>query len=139
MMKPKKWKTERDLKTVLCHDIEQLEAGLRITDGGKEQEIHYGGSANPGRIDITCKDKHGATVVIELKRGKAGRRAVGQILGYMGVLMRDNKSVRGILVAKEFSPQGRAAASTVPALQLIESQIIEAHRSRRRLQEKEKP
>lgn len=114
------WKIERDLKAALCGDIARLEAGLEIADGGKERMVVYGGDAKPGWIDITCKDAKGATVVIELKRGKAGRRAVGQILGYMGVLMRDTKRVRGILVAKEFSPQGRAAASMVPTLQLIE-------------------
>jgi len=111
---------ERDLQRVLRADIGQLEAGLTIADGGKEQVINYGGKSNPVRIDITAKDRKGDTVVIELKAGKVGRHAVGQILGYMGVLMRRKKRVRGILVAKEFSPQGSAAARPVPALQLRE-------------------
>jgi RecB family endonuclease NucS len=110
--------TERDLKRALYDNIEHLEAELKITDGYKEQKVEYGGGAEPGRIDITAKDRKGATVVIELKRGRAGRRAVGQILGYMGVRMREKKQVRGILVAKEFSPQGIAAAFSVPNLQL---------------------
>ena len=77
---------ERDLKRALHADAEQLEARLTITDGGKEQIVKYGGKSERGFIDITAKDGDGNTVVIEVKAGKAGRRAIGQILGYMGVL-----------------------------------------------------
>jgi RecB family endonuclease NucS len=112
--------TERDLKHALHKNIGQLETELKITDGGKEQIVKYGGMAEPGFIDITAEDRKGATVVIELKKGKAGRRAIGQILGYMGIRMREKKRirVRGILVAEDFSPQGIAAARPVPNLQL---------------------
>jgi RecB family endonuclease NucS len=108
------------LQAALRANIKRLEAGLKITDGGKEQIVKYGGTANPGRIDITAKDRKGATVVIEVKSGKVGRRAIGQILGYMGALMRllREKRIRGFLVAKEFSPQGKAAARPVPTLKL---------------------
>ncbi len=109
---------ESHLQNALRANIKQLEAGLRITDGGKERTVKYGGKAEPGRIDITAGDRKGVTVVIEPKRGKAGRRAIGQILGYMGILMRSNKPIRGILVAAEFSPQAIAAAFPVPNLQL---------------------
>lgn len=109
---------ERDLKRTLRGKIERLEPGLKIADRGKERTVEYGGTANPGQIDITAEDRRGATVVIELKRGKVGRRAIGQILGYMGALMLREKSIRGILVAEKFSPQGIAAARPVPALQL---------------------
>jgi endonuclease len=123
-MEKRKKLLECDIKLALRADIERLEAGLRITDGGKEQMVKYGGTAEPGWIDITAEDKKGHTVVIELKRGKAGRRAVGQILGYMGALMDDNKQIRGILVAKKFSPQGRAAARPAPRLQLTRLQSL---------------
>ncbi len=109
---------ERDLQCALRGKIGRLEPGLRIADRGKERTVKYGGTAKPGRIDITAEDRRGATVVIELKRGKVGRHAIGQILGYMGALMLRKQSIRGILVAKEFSPQGIAAARPVPALQL---------------------
>jgi len=109
---------ERDLHRALRDKIGRLETGLKIADRGKEREVKYGGASNPGRIDITAEDRRGATVVIELKRGKVGRRAVGQILGYMGALTLRKKSIRGILVAKRFSPQGIAAARMVPSLQL---------------------
>lgn len=110
--------TESNLQVALRANIEQLEAKLTVTDGGKEQMVKYGGTANPGRIDITAKDGEGAVVVIELKAGEADRDAVGQILGYMGALPPGNKPTRGILVAEDFSPQAKAAASIVPGLQL---------------------
>jgi len=69
---------ERDLQAALRKNIDQLEPGLSITDGGKEKQVAS------GRVDITAQDKQGSTVVIELKAGTADRETVGQILGYMG-------------------------------------------------------
>ena len=45
---------ERDLQLALRSNsnIEQLEHGLRITDGGKEQTVES------GRIDIAAEDEH---------------------------------------------------------------------------------
>jgi len=85
---------ERDLQKVLRDNIDQLEPGLKITDGNKERRVPS------GYIDITAEDKDGAFVVIELKAVEADRDAVGQLLAYMGDLMGDeHKVVRGILVA----------------------------------------
>jgi hypothetical protein len=103
---------ERDLQHALRAQIEQLEAGLEVTDGGKEKQV------SAGRIDITAKDKKGAAVVIELKAGEADRDAIGQILGYMGDMSLENKAVRGILVAGGFAPRAVAAARVVPNLRL---------------------
>jgi len=103
---------ERDLQAALRSHIEQLEQGLRITDGGKEQIVES------GRIDIKAEDKNGVTVVIELKAGKADRDAIGQILAYMGDMTKDKNLVRGILVAGEFAPRTIAAARVVPTLRL---------------------
>jgi endonuclease len=46
---------ERDLQQALRQNIEQLEAGLTITDDGKEKKVAS------GSIDITVKDRQGAT------------------------------------------------------------------------------
>jgi hypothetical protein len=107
-----KFGLERDLQNALRNNMVQLEPGLKISDGGKEQMVES------GRIDITAEDRNGATVVIELKAGKAGRRAIGQILAYMGDFIQDKKPIRGILVAEEFSPQAISAARVVSNLQL---------------------
>jgi len=103
---------ERDLQLALRANIEQLETGLKIIDGGKEQTV------DSGRIDITAEDSKGITVVIELKVGLADRQAVAQILAYMGDLMITKKSVKGILVAGEFPARTIAAARAVPSLEL---------------------
>ena len=105
---------ERDLQKALRENIQQLEAGLTIVDGGKERNVPC------GWIDISAKDKQGAIVVIELKAGEADRSAVGQVLAYMGDLMAEGagKPVRGILVASGFKESAVAAARAVSSLQL---------------------
>ena len=104
---------ERDLQNALRANIAQLDPSLTITDGGKEQIIPV------GRIDITARDQAGATVVIELKTGTADRDAIGQVLAYMGELMASTASVRGILIARDFSPRAVAAARAAPNVQLV--------------------
>ncbi|MCI0563153.1 MAG: endonuclease NucS, partial [Nitrososphaera sp.] len=57
-----------------------------------------------GPIDILAKDKKGAHVVIELKKGRTSDRVLGQILRYMawvGENLRNKKPVRGIIVAEK--------------------------------------
>jgi RecB family endonuclease NucS len=103
---------ERDLQTALRKNIEQLEPGLNITDGGKEKQVLS------GRVDIIAKDKQGSTVVVELKAGTADRETVGQIIGYMGDLQSASKSVRGIIVAGDFTQAAVSALGTMPNLQL---------------------
>jgi RecB family endonuclease NucS len=103
---------ERDLQAALRRNIEQLEDGLSIMDDGKEKQVLS------GRVDITAKDKQGSAVVIELKAGTADRETVGQIIGYMGDLQPANKSVRGIIVAGDFTQAAVSALGTMPNLQL---------------------
>lgn len=112
---------EHLLERALCRDINCLEAGLKII--AIQKIVKYPGEgrndSNPGRIDVLAKDKNGTIVIVELKAGKAGRRAIGQLLGYMGALMGEKRRVRGFLVARRFSPQAVAAARPVPRLKLI--------------------
>jgi transposase-like protein len=119
---------ERDLQQALRRNIASLEPGLTIVDGGGERKVKSG-----GRIDILAKDGSGGTVVIELKAGRADRDAIGQILAYIGELMNETTSLRGILVAAEFSPRAIAAARAAPNIRLVSYGIqfsfnaIEAH------------
>lgn len=105
---------ERDMQAALRVAIEQLEVGLAVIDDGAERYV------DSGRIDITAQDRQGAIVVIELKAGPAGQRAVAQVLSYMGdVAMEEpDTAVRGILVASAFDKKAIAAARMVPALDL---------------------
>ncbi len=103
---------ERDMQAALRTEISQLDPGLTIVDDGAERSV------DSGFIDITARDASGITVVIELKAGAAGQRAIAQILSYMGDVAEedgDNK-VRGILVASDFDAKAKAAARMVPSL-----------------------
>jgi RecB family endonuclease NucS len=102
---------ERYLQRALRGSLDKLEPGLVAIDGGRED----------GFRDITAKDQAGNTVVIELKAGKAGKDAVGQLLTYMGqVKAAQNPSgLRGILVALDFQATAVAAAAVVPNIALL--------------------
>jgi endonuclease len=104
---------ERDLQSALRSNIEQLEAGLRIVDGGSEAKVEA------GFIDILAQDAAGAWVVIELKADVSRPAAVAQVLAYMGCIAADRGgSVRGILVASDFDKRVEHAARAVPNLAL---------------------
>ena len=108
-----KFGLERDLQRALRTNIAQLDAGLRIVDGGVEQTVEA------GRIDITAADDRGNLVVIELKAGTAAPEAVAQLLGYMGTIENpDGRPIRGILVANDFHPRVVYAAKAVPTISL---------------------
>jgi hypothetical protein len=106
---------ERDMQAALRGSITQLEPDLVIIDDGAERSVES------GFIDITARDAGGITVIIELKAGSAGQRAVAQILSYMGdvVAEEDGARVRGILVASDFDSKAKAAARVVPHLKLV--------------------
>ncbi|MDE2843046.1 MAG: endonuclease NucS [Chloroflexota bacterium] len=109
-----RFRLERDLQKALRSNIQQLEAGLKIIDGGSEQSV------GTGRIDITAKDSEGCLVVIELKAGRANLAAIGQLLSYMGSEISEQCSaVRGILIASDFDPRLVAAAKAVPNVSLV--------------------
>ena len=105
---------ERDLQSTLRKSLNQLEPGLAAIDDGAERSVQS------GFIDITAKDANGAIVVIELKAGTAGQRAVGQILTYMGdiAIEEPDATLRGILIAADFDAKAKAAARMVPTLSL---------------------
>jgi Endonuclease NucS len=105
---------ERDSQRALRQNIDQLEPGLVIVDEQRERRVNWGGF-----VDITARDKSGALVVIELKAGIADRNAVGQTLAYMGDLMDQAASVRGILIASDFHPSALAAAKAARNIRLM--------------------
>lgn len=75
-----KFGLERDMQDALRRNIEQLDPGLRIIDGGTERRVEA------GFIDILAEDEEGSLVVIELKSGEAPEGAVTQVLSYIGSL-----------------------------------------------------
>ncbi|HZA25908.1 MAG TPA: endonuclease NucS domain-containing protein, partial [Dehalococcoidia bacterium] len=105
-----KFGLEREMQAALRRNIEQLEPGIKINDGGSERRVEA------GRIDITAQDRDGKLVAIELKAGTAGLDSITQILANMGSLQSEGqKSVRGILIAGDFPRKGLLAAQAVPS------------------------
>jgi hypothetical protein len=80
-----------------------------------------------GIVDFLCTDKQGDFVVIETKRDMPDRKAIGQILGYMGwvgaKLCDRGQKVKGILMAGEPSEELQLAVRPVPGLSLYTYQI----------------
>ena len=104
---------ERDLQAALRGNIEQLESGLKVVDGGTERRV------KGGRIDITAEDREENLVAIELKAGMARPDSITQTLAYMASLvLEERRPVRGILVAEDFDLKVILAAQAVPNLQL---------------------
>ena len=74
-----------------------------------------------GRLDILAIDENSDLVVIELKAGRADDSVCGQILRYMGWVkesLADNRRVRGIIVANDFSESLKYAIKAIPNLSL---------------------
>lgn len=73
-----------------------------------------------GVLDFLARDGNGDWVVIETRRDRPDRQAVGQVLSYMGWvrerLCAEGESVRGILIAGDVSDRLRMAVAAVPGL-----------------------
>jgi RecB family endonuclease NucS len=107
---------ERDMEACLVTGLQQLEPGLVLysKDGMHGQQLD---TSVVGRLDLLASDKDGNLVVIELKVGRADDRAIAQTMRYMGWVQRElseGKTVRGILVAREFSEGSKFAAVALP-------------------------
>ena len=89
--------SERILEDYLEKNIHLLEDGLELI-GRQYRTI-------TGPIDLLCRDKAGAIVVVELKKGRASDRVIGQLLRYIGHVRTnevdyEGQEVRGIIVSK---------------------------------------
>jgi RecB family endonuclease NucS len=105
---------ERDLEEFLVNNLELIEPGLRLyeQDGREGRQFEVGG----GRIDLLCEHPGGDIVVVELKACEAADAALGQVLGYVGLVSKRmfwGRKVRGILIAPSFSERTRHAAALV--------------------------
>jgi endonuclease len=104
---------EADLQRELRRNISQLESGLTIIDGGREDSV------DAGYIDILCRDDRSRLVVVELKAGIARGSVVAQALAYMATAVdKHGGEVRGIIIASDFEPRVRHAVRATPNLTL---------------------
>ncbi|MBZ5511854.1 MAG: endonuclease NucS [Acidobacteriia bacterium] len=102
---------ENDLRDYLAANIFLVEKGLTLV--GKEYDTR-----EAGRIDLLCKDKSGAHVVIELKKGRIGHEVVGQALKYIGWVQKNlNKKARGIIIVNE--PDDKLNYAALPLGELV--------------------
>ena len=65
-----------------------------------------------GPVDIVCRDEHGQTVAIEVKR-RGDIDGVEQLTRYLELLNRDSliAPVRGVFAAQEIKPQAKTLAT----------------------------
>lgn len=106
---------EKDLQRALRLNIQSLEEGLEITDGGSERHTEA------GFIDILARDGQGRLVIIELKAPIAKPEVIAQTLAYMqAVQSKDQCEVRGIIIASDFVERVKLAAKQIPNLKLIQ-------------------
>ncbi len=104
---------EHEIRDYLARHPELIEPGLRVISVERPVE--------PGFVDLYGVDSKGNIVVVEIKRGTAGKDAVLQLKRYIEAFRKHNPRapVRGILVAPSISKQ---------ALQLLNSLGLEYKR-----------
>lgn len=86
--------SEEDMRNAILSNPDLIEQDFRPTSFEKKVE--------PGFIDIYGVDRDGKFVVIEVKRGAAGREAVLQLFRYVKSIKREvGGEVRGILVSPQ--------------------------------------
>ncbi|WP_276249188.1 endonuclease NucS domain-containing protein [Haladaptatus sp. YSMS36] len=135
-------KTDRDRIETLADEIYNSET-VDTSDGGfgpeRESEIQDWivdnirtlELSNPreevqssvGRMDILAESDTGETI-IEVKFGRAGDRALGQLLGYMGARSTEiDSSITGIIVAESFTTRVKSAVSVIENVSLYKFKV----------------
>lgn len=83
-----------------------IEPGLTLVEGGRQFPTDV------GPIDLLCRSYRGRYVVVELKKGRASDKVIGQALRYMGwvsLYMSPTDFVEGIIVGRDISDKLRFA------------------------------
>jgi RecB family endonuclease NucS len=99
--------TESDLKARILETPALIEEGFRPLATERETAA--------GAVDVFGEDADGTTVVVELKRRRAGPDAVGQLDRYVESVstdLHDAADLRGILAAPSVTDRGRALLAT---------------------------
>lgn len=92
--------TERQLANMLMEDLLIVEKGLKAKQ--KESPLPQ------GDVDIFAEDEEGRYVIIEVKRKKAGLKAVTQLKRYVDEVKKiKDREVRGILCAPGISKKAK--------------------------------
>jgi hypothetical protein len=113
---------EGDLESFIVKDLTSIEDGLRQYQGDHGEQF----SVDSGRIDVLAVDKEGSFVVIELKAGTATDSVLAQVLGYMADVKKtlaDQKKVRGIIIAYDFSKRLISAVSLLEDVAIMKYKV----------------
>ncbi len=96
---------EADLQVLLATMPETIEAGLKLI------RREYPTAVGP--VDLLCRDSHGQTVAVEIKR-RGEIDGVEQLTRYIECLHADTAlgKIRGIFVAQSIKPQARVLAES---------------------------
>ena len=104
---------EHSLEDALCENLQVIEDGLRLI--GRQMPV-----PGIGRADIVALDQQNNLVVIEVKSGTADDSTLTQLLSYMhGLKCKENREIRGIIVAEEFTRKLKQAATSLPHIKLV--------------------
>jgi len=120
---PGEFELEKYLHEFIVSNFEKINFGSKLEiyqDEDGQKGSGYPTSA--GYIDILCRDRNaGDFVVIELKKGMTTDSVIGQTLRYIG-WVRENlakdRSVKGLIIAKEFDDKLRYALPKDPEIQV---------------------
>jgi endonuclease NucS-like protein len=109
---------ETDLRDFLAKNPECIEKGLKIYTSNGRTGVEY--PIENGFIDLLAIDNAGKLVVIELKVARGRNKTIGQLLYYMGWVdnVLGNGPCRGMIIAKDISPDLIIATKRVPGVSL---------------------
>ncbi|OGW32308.1 MAG: hypothetical protein A2X59_00655 [Nitrospirae bacterium GWC2_42_7] len=117
---------ENDLRNYLVRNLSVIEKGLKIYES--QEGITGAEYIIPGttrRIDILATDNQNNFVVIELKVSRGYEKVVGQTLYYQSMIKSyfNQQKVRAIIIAREITPELKAATQFLPDFELFEYQL----------------
>jgi len=117
---------ENDLQNYLIKNLGVIERGLKLYESeGGQSGVEFFVPGTSRRIDIFAVDQNGLYVVIELKVSRGYERVVGQTLFYQSSIRTHfhQERVRAIIVAREISPELKAATQCLSDFELFEYQL----------------
>ncbi|WP_017931447.1 endonuclease NucS domain-containing protein [Robiginitomaculum antarcticum] len=104
---------EQVIEDILEYNVNSLRSDLSL--------VRRQYSTGVGPIDLLCRDKDLNFVVVELKKGRASDKVLGQVLRYMGwvkdrLAVKEDVKVFGIIVGKDFDSKNTAALSATEGI-----------------------
>jgi len=112
---------EAILRDHLADDPARLERGMTIYDGPQGRGVEF--RVGSRFIDILALDAQKNLAVIELKLSRGYDRVVGQLLSYVAwveqYIAKHGQKVRGLIVAREITPELTLACSKTPFVELF--------------------